>query len=64
MSKENIPPQFVLNKSKEVICYLVKGSMAVDKELQSWMQELPSDYKGIVMQSACLFKKLKEDSRE
>ena len=64
MSKENIPPHLVLNKSKKVIFYLGKESVEVDKELQAWMQEFPSEYKGMVMKSACLFKKLKEDSRE
>ena len=64
MSKENIPPHFVLDKSKEVIFYLGKGKFEADKNLQEWMKDFPSDYKGMVMKSACLFKKLKEDSRE
>ena len=64
MSKENIPPNFVLDKSKEVIFYLGKGSVAADEEMQAWMQHLPSDYEGMVLKSACLFKKLKEDSKE
>ena len=59
-----MPPHFALNKSKEVIFYLGKGKVEADKELQAWMKEFPSDYKGMVMKSACLFKKLKEDSRE
>ena len=61
MSKDNIPPHFVLDKSKEAIFYLVKGEVEVEKELQAWMNAFPSDYKGMVMKSACLFKKLKED---
>ena len=64
MSKENIPPHFVLDKSKEVIFYLGKVEVEVDKKLQVWMKSFPSDYSGMVMKSACLFKKLKEDSRE
>ena len=64
MSKENIPPHFVLDKSKEVIFYLGKGSVEADEEMKAWMQKFPSDYKGMVINSACLFKKLKEDSRE
>ena len=64
MSKKNIPPYFVLDKSKEVIFYIGKRSVEADKELQAWMKKFPSDYKGMVMKSACLFKKLKEDSRE
>ena len=63
MSNENIPPHFVLDKSKEVIFYLSKGAVEAEKELPAWMQKFPSEYKGMVMNSACLFKKLKEDSR-
>ena len=64
MSKENIPPHFVLDKSKEIIFYLGKGSVAADEKMQAWMKKFPSDYKGMAIKSACLFKKLKEDSRE
>ena len=64
MSKEKIPPHFVLDKSKEVIFYLGKAEVKEDKELQAWMKDFPSDYKGMVIKSACLFKKLKEDSRK
>ena len=64
MSKENIPPHFVLDKSKEVIFYLGKGAVEPEKEITEWMKTFPSDYKGMVMKSACLFKKLKEDSKE
>ena len=64
MSNENIPPHFVLDKSKEVIFYLGKGAVETENELSAWMQKFPSDYKGMVMKSACLFKKLKEDSRK
>ena len=61
MSKEKIPPHFVLDKSKEVIFCSGKGEVDAEKELQAWMKDFPSDYKGMVMKSACLFKKLKED---
>ena len=64
MSKENIPPHFVLDKSKEVIFYLGKGEVEAEKELQAWMQDFPSDYKVMVVKSAYLLKKLKKDSRE
>ena len=64
MSKENIPPHFVLFKSKEVIFYLGKGPDEEEKAMAAWMKDFPSDYKGMVMKSACLFKKLKEDSKE
>ena len=62
MRGKNIPPHFVLVKSKEVIFYVGKGSVETDKKLKEWMQKFPSDYKGMVMKSACLFKKMKEDS--
>ena len=64
MSNENIPPHFVLHKSKEVIFYLGKVEVEADEELQAWMKDFPSDYKGMVMKSACSFKKSKDDSRE
>ena len=64
MSKENIPPHFVLFKSKEVIFYLGKGAVEPEKKMTDWIKTFPSDYKGMVMKSACLFKKLKEDSKE
>ena len=64
MSNENLPPHVVLDKSKEVIFYLEKGVVEAEKELPEWMQKFPSDHKGMVMKSACLFKKLKGDSRE
>tara|TARA_B100000941_G_scaffold273718_1_gene234258 strand:- start:46 stop:222 length:177 start_codon:yes stop_codon:yes gene_type:complete len=57
MSKENIPPHFVLDKSKEVIFYLGKRAVEIDKEMRAWMKDFPSEYKGMVMKSACLFKK-------
>ena len=63
MSKDNIPPHFVFDKSKEAI-FLGKGEVEIEKELQAWMNDFPSDYKAMVMKSACLFKKLNEDSRE
>mgnify|MGYP001184191460 CR=1 FL=1 len=64
MSNENIPPHFVLDKSKEVLFYFGKGAVEAEKELPVWMQKFPSDYKGMVMKSACLFKKFKDYSRE
>tara|TARA_Y100001968_G_scaffold249583_1_gene234427 strand:+ start:621 stop:815 length:195 start_codon:yes stop_codon:yes gene_type:complete len=64
MNNQNIPPHFVLDKSKEVIFYLGKGAVEVEKEMTEWMKTFPSDYKGMVMKSACLFKKLQEDLRE
>ena len=64
MSKENIPSHFVLHESKEVIFYLGKRTVETEREMTAWMKDFPSEYKGMIMKSACLFKKLKEDSRE
>ena len=64
MSKDNIPQHFVLKKTKEVIFYLGNRELEEEKELQAWMNDFPSDYKGMIIKSACLFKKLKEDSRD
>ena len=64
MSKEKIPPHFVLDKSKEVIFYLGKKAVEAEKGLPVWMKKFSSDYKGMIIRSACLFEKLKEDSRE
>tara|TARA_Y100001968_G_scaffold316937_1_gene345352 strand:+ start:904 stop:1035 length:132 start_codon:yes stop_codon:yes gene_type:complete len=41
MSKENIPPYFVLHKSKKVIFYLGKRDVEAEKELQLWMNDFP-----------------------
>ena len=49
MSKENIPPHFVLNKSKEVIFYLGKRAVETEKEMKEWIKDFPSDYKVMVM---------------
>ena len=64
MSKENIPPNFALDKSKEVIFYLGKRAVETENEMTAWMKDFSSEYKCIVMKIACLFKKLKDDSRE
>ena len=52
MSKDNIPQHFVLNKTKEVIFYLGNGEVEEEKELQAWMNDFPSDYKGMIIKSA------------
>ena len=61
MTKKGIPPHIVLEESKEVIFYH-KKSVSDDIEISTWMQDFPNDFKGMVMQNACLFKKLKEQT--
>ena len=58
MSKENIPLNFVLDKSKEVILYLGKGEVEGEKELQAWMKDSPSNFKGISCRCEETFYKL------
>ena len=58
MLKTRIPPHIVLEESKEVIFYLRK-SVPSEIEISKWMTDFSNDYKGMVMQNACLFKRLK-----
>ena len=54
-----IPPYLVIEPSKEVIFYMPKKSDAV-KEISVWLKELNlPDYKGMVMNSKCMFNRLK-----
>ena len=63
MSKTGIPPHLVLEKTKEVIFYS-KSPAPSDIEITEWMKDFPTDFKGMVMKSACLFKRMKEDSEK
>ena len=63
MSKAVIPPHLVLEKTKEVIFYS-KPPVPTDIEITEWMKDFPSDFKGMVIKSACLFKRLKEDAEK
>ena len=63
MSNEVIPPHLVLEKTKEVIFYS-KPPVPTDIEITEWMKDFPSDFKGMVIKSACLFKRLKEDAEK
>ena len=54
-----IPPHLVIEPSKEVIFYMPKKSDAV-QEISVWLKELNlPDYKGMVMNSKCMFNRLK-----
>ena len=60
MTTTSLPPHIVLKKSKEVIFYF-KKSIQSDIEISQWMKDFPNDYKGMVIQNACLFKRLKRE---
>ena len=62
MKNKGIPPHIVLEESKEVIFYY-KKPVSADIEISTWMQDFPDDFKGMVMQNACLFKRLKEQTK-
>ena len=59
-----IPPHLVIEPSKEVIFYMPKKSDAV-QEISIWLKELNlPDYKGMVMNSKCMFNRLKNKQCE
>tara|TARA_B100001113_G_C20746556_1_gene464734 strand:+ start:182 stop:373 length:192 start_codon:yes stop_codon:yes gene_type:complete len=60
MSKIVIPPHLVLKETKEVIFYS-NPKVSSEIEITGYMKYFPSDYKGMVIKSACLFKRLRED---
>jgi len=54
-----IPPHLVIEPSKEVIFYMPKKSDAA-QEISVWIKELNlPDYKGMVINSKCMFNRLK-----
>ena len=54
-----IPPHLVIEPSKEVIFYMPKKSVAA-QEISVWIKELNlPDYKGMVINSKCMFNRLK-----
>ena len=54
-----LPPHLVIEPSKEVIFYMPKKSDAA-QEISVWLKELNlPDYKGMVMNSKCMFNRLK-----
>ena len=59
-----IPPHLVIEPSKEVIFYMPKKSDAA-QEISIWLKELNlPDYKGMVMNSKCMFNRLKNKQCE
>ena len=60
MKKIKIPPHHVIETSKEVIFYIPKKSYAA-QEISAWVTELNlPDYKGMVINSKCMFNRLKD----
>tara|TARA_B100000886_G_scaffold237594_1_gene166429 strand:+ start:237 stop:434 length:198 start_codon:yes stop_codon:yes gene_type:complete len=54
-----IPPHVVIEPSKEVIFYMLKKSDAA-QEISVWVKALNlPDYKGMVINSKCMFNRLK-----
>ena len=54
-----IPPHLVIELSKEGIFYMSKKSDAA-QEISVWIKELNlPDYKGMVINSKCMFNRLK-----
>ena len=59
--KNNIPPNIILHKSKEVIFYISNNDKSPIK-IDLWKKELNLlDYKELVINSKCIFNRLKND---
>ena len=60
----NIPPHLVIEPSKEVIFYMPKKSDAA-QDISIWLKELNlTDYKGMVINSKCMFNRLNNNQCE
>lgn len=60
MKISNTPPYVVMKSTKEVIFYISKNA-AAEKDISSWMKRLKlTDYKGMIINSKCIFKRLKD----
>ena len=59
-----VPPHLVIKSSKEVIFYIPKKS-DTPQEISVWLKELNlPDYIGMVMNSKCIFNRLKNKQCE
>tara|TARA_Y100001968_G_C19306506_1_gene691902 strand:+ start:114 stop:305 length:192 start_codon:yes stop_codon:yes gene_type:complete len=63
MIRNDLPPHFVLEESKEVIFYL-ENPLPSEITIPLWMRSFPDDYKGMIMTNACLFTRLKDQSKK
>ena len=60
--KYNNPPNIILHKSKEVIFYISNNDKS-PINIDLWIKELNLlDYKGLVINSKCIFNRLKNDN--
>ena len=60
MKTAKTPPHFVIEASKEVIFYIPKNSNAI-KDISGWIRALNlSEYSGMVINSKCMFNRLKD----
>ena len=60
MKKIKIPPHHVIEPSKEIIFYMPKKSYAA-QEISAWLIELNlPNYRGMVINSKCMFNRLKD----
>ena len=58
----NHPPSIILHKSKEVIFYISNNDKS-PINIDLWKKELNlSEYKGLVINSKCIFNRLKNDN--
>ncbi len=61
MMKYNTPPNIILHRSKEVIFYIANNDKS-PINIDLWKKELNlSDYDGLVINSKCIFNRLKND---
>ena len=59
--ENNTPPNIILHKSKEVIFY-ISNNYQKPINIDLWKKELNLlNYKGLVIHSKCIFKRLKND---
>ena len=60
MNLSEIPPHIVMKPTKEVIFYLSKESDVI-QDIPKWIKEMNlPDYKGMVINSKCIFNRLKD----
>ena len=57
----NTPPNIILHKSKEIIFYISNNHKSTIN-IDLWKKELNLlDYKGLIINSKCIFNRLKSD---
>ncbi len=60
MKISKVPPYVVIRPTKEVIFYISKNSSTV-RDISLWMKRLKlTDYRGMVINSKCIFNRLKD----